>query len=359
MGERNKSLDGLRGYAALTVIFHHCFVDERILKSPKLLEAVTAQDAVYRLAQAVFNGEAAVTVFFVMSGAVLMNSLQKQEGSNGQLAIRFASDRFFRIYPALLVSVLLCAAAWWIVGHARTMDELLQNLVLADNKVSMVTWTLNAEAFATVLIFASFLVLRRWGLLALCLLLAIALAASRHAQPRDALMLFRLSAFSFVLGILIPTTIGRSAAERIPGWCVWPALAGMMLLRHLVANHSGSLTIAAELSAGILVAMLYHERAGALGRVLSRPFAVFLGTISYSVYLFNVPLFILKTAIMSADNPLVINLLTGFVITAITIPVAWVTYTFIEQPAVRLGKRAFVTRSLRRNDAVQPALSER
>jgi len=168
MRERNRGLDGLRGYAAVAVIFYHC-LGERFLKTPKLLSASSLHDVVERLAVALFNGSTAVTVFFVMSGAVLMNSLQHQQGNISRLAIRFVTDRFFRIYPALFVSVLICAIVFYVTGQPRSLQAVLENLALYSFEVNGATWTLNAEAFATLLIFASFLVAKRGGLPVLCL----------------------------------------------------------------------------------------------------------------------------------------------------------------------------------------------
>src|SRR5262245_15798181 len=190
MGGRNKSLDGLRGYAAIAVIFYHCFSNQ-IYKSPKLLEAVTWQDTFNRLAAAVFNGDTAVTVFFIMSGAVLMNSLQHQAGSTWSIAVRFVSDRFFRIYPAMLVSLLACLLAFWSSGQSRSVQEVLENLVLYDCTVNGVTWSLNPEAFATILLLVTLLILRRTTLIVVCVFLVVFVTASRHLPHRDVLLWFR------------------------------------------------------------------------------------------------------------------------------------------------------------------------
>ena len=49
----------------------------------------------------IFDGEAAVMLFFVLSGAVLFRSLMREEDGIGGVAVKFYVRRVFRIYPAL------------------------------------------------------------------------------------------------------------------------------------------------------------------------------------------------------------------------------------------------------------------
>ncbi|WP_163616166.1 acyltransferase family protein, partial [Klebsiella pneumoniae] len=67
----------------------------------------------------VFDGELAVTLFFVLSGTVLFKSLMREDGGLGS-AGRFYVRRFFRIYPALLVCLVVCGLAFAAGGRAVT-----------------------------------------------------------------------------------------------------------------------------------------------------------------------------------------------------------------------------------------------
>ena len=84
-----------------------------------------------RLSVAIFNGETAVFLFFIMSGAVLMNSLQRQQGSEPDLTMKFAAERFFRLFPALWAAILICYGAFW---RSATSDpwQLFANLTLYE-----------------------------------------------------------------------------------------------------------------------------------------------------------------------------------------------------------------------------------
>ncbi|TGT12967.1 acyltransferase, partial [Mesorhizobium sp. M3A.F.Ca.ET.174.01.1.1] len=62
------------------------------------------------------NGQAAVELFFVLSGCVLALSLQTASGTADRSWIKaFYVKRFFRIYPALWVSIALTLCLWPLI----------------------------------------------------------------------------------------------------------------------------------------------------------------------------------------------------------------------------------------------------
>jgi peptidoglycan/LPS O-acetylase OafA/YrhL len=76
-------------------------------------------------------------------------------------------------------------------------------------------------------------------------------------------------------------------------------------------------------------------------RLLVNPLTVWIGKLSYSVYLVHYGIAALLWTLLGNKIPagdlnyfLVFLLLTG-----ITLPISWLTYTFIEKPGIRLGKR--------------------
>jgi peptidoglycan/LPS O-acetylase OafA/YrhL len=108
--DRSRSLDGLRGMAAVAVIFYHAFLHN----SPNLLGVVlpmpiyllhSTRDVLSKLALSISNGEVAVHIFFVLSGLVLSLSLKRKSSSISpvMLSIQFAVARLMRLYPALIV----------------------------------------------------------------------------------------------------------------------------------------------------------------------------------------------------------------------------------------------------------------
>jgi peptidoglycan/LPS O-acetylase OafA/YrhL len=83
--------------------------------------------------------------------------------------------------------------------------------------------------------------------------------------------------------------------------------------------------------------MIYYDRSGMLGRFLERPFSRFLGRISFSFYLYN-PLLLAVLSIYSVGwsfsktNPIELGLLVSVPIIAATIPLAYLSTRFIEEP---------------------------
>jgi peptidoglycan/LPS O-acetylase OafA/YrhL len=92
----------------------------------------------------------------------------------------------------------------------------------------------------------------------------------------------------------------------------------------------------------------------------------FVGDISYSIYLLH---FLVLCVIAKAFalvhlelNTVVMTLLLAAVVYAVTIPLAWVSYVYVEQPGVHLGKavvrRHIANMSLERQPALRPASVE-
>src|SRR3954451_14027495 len=100
---RNDQLDGLRGYAAIAVVLFHSILGP----DPTMVGRVLYQnysnignrsDAWGQLALTVTNGQTAVVIFFILSGAVLFDSLQKEnERSLVPLAVKYFVRRFLRV----------------------------------------------------------------------------------------------------------------------------------------------------------------------------------------------------------------------------------------------------------------------
>src|ERR1700674_2494872 len=106
-----KSLDGLRGWAATTVIFYHGLLHYDISSIGRVLYRSVffvngSWDFVLKSLLAVMNGESAVLVFFVLSGYVLRLSVDRSDPNNNwRLAVGFVIKRMCRLFPALIVAV--------------------------------------------------------------------------------------------------------------------------------------------------------------------------------------------------------------------------------------------------------------
>lgn len=115
----NNNLDLIRVLCAYFVIYAHAFV---------LSPSDGSNDILYKLTSLgyVSFGGVAVKTFFLISGLLVTNSLL----SNGNIA-KYISSRFFRVYPAFFVTVLISTL---LIG------PFMSNLSLSDYLSSREVW---------------------------------------------------------------------------------------------------------------------------------------------------------------------------------------------------------------------------
>jgi len=336
--QRNDQIDGLRGYAAIAVVIFHAVLGLDPALVPRVLRAnFTELSGWYEfLAKIVLeasSGETAVCIFFVLSGAVLFDSLKRTKKPPHRLVVDFVVRRFFRIYPGLIVCLIFSAAALAAVGTSVTPDAFLKNALLYEFGVNGVTWTLNIEMVAIPFLLTSFFAYRLGGERSLLAVAVIIYAALRAPWPHPPTLMFKFYWIYFALGMLITTSYGRRLAERLPNAAWVPAL-----LIGVIAK-----SVPQQLAIALLVLVLYYGRGGSLERVLRRPFSRFLGRISYSFYLFNVVLLsiaghFLAPIPLASSHPVEIGLLAAFVVIPLTFPIAFLSVKLIEVPGTRLAQ---------------------
>lgn len=327
----------MRGYAALCVVFYHSILGLDGSLFGRVFHGdwgkLVTYDLALKIALTVFNGQTAVILFFVISGTVLSKGLSKEKGQLLAVSIRFLIRRFFRIYPALFVSVLASAAAFKLYGMEFGFDDVMANLLLYRFPINGATWTLQVELIASVLLIVCF-----WGLFAFgewgaaAVGIALVVLFDRHVLGPADDNSFRAFWVCFALGILIPTRIGKWIAERSPNW-IWPIVLILALATRKTLQ---------ELSAGMLINLLYYCRAGTFSAFLKLPVSQFFGRISYSFYLLNV-LFLeiicgyLRAQPWAVSHPLEMGLCAALVVVGLTTPASYFSWLVVERPANRLG----------------------
>lgn len=120
------------------------------------------------------------------------------------------------------------------------------------------------------------------------------------------------------------------------------SLVGLLVIATTVNSghpflYYGGFLLVAILS-GLLLATLVHPDSQ-MGMLFSRPWLVWLGKRSYSIYLWHFPVIVLTTPIKTSGtlHPLLILLQT-----ALTLVLAIVSYEWLEEPIRRLGFKAYV-----------------
>lgn len=296
-----------------------------------------------KIVMILFPGDVPVTLFFVLSGSVLFHSLMLDKRPPGALSINFVYRRFLRIYPALLVSLIVTFAVQRYLGSSLTFPDLLENAALWSFRVNGPTWTLNVEFVVVPVFLLTCFAFRRSGELGMILFFLALWLVSAQPWLKPYPEFARPALLAFLLGMLIPTRVGEWLAERFPAG-LWIPVAAFMMMSRYIESRSGS--ILQQVSAALFVTLLYHDKLLWLNSVLRAPFAQFAGGISYSFYLFHVILIVVvvhgMTALVGpamAAHPLEYGLLVALVAVALTIPVGLLSKLLFEDPFIRLGRR--------------------
>lgn len=371
-GERSIALDGLRGTAALTVLFYHAILYQNASAvaalDPPVQGAFSTRDAITKIALTVANGQSAVLLFFVLSGFVLNNALRSIDGSALAICYKFTMRRLFRIYPGLLFCMAFCYfLAWPLVRSpwfadspdlqaAANINLVLQNALLSKITMQGATWTLQSELLAVPFLLGAFFLGRRLGALAVVLCLAASVMAVEAAFLTFNLPTMSGVLFAFMGGAVLADT--RETQHNEVG--AWLAVVFFLLARLFVPLHSTTAMIAQVIAACCLVYAAFNARSGPFYDALSSRPLRFLGRISFSLYLINVPVMwvvgsVVKRAGFNESNPLEAGIVVGILVTLITLPIASFSEKWVEQGGIRLGRMLTTSRHLPVQPIVAPA----
>lgn len=327
MGYRSE-IQGLRAIAVLAVIVNHF--------GRELLP----------------GGYLGVDVFFVISGYVITASLASRPATGaGEMLLDFYVRRMKRLLPALLVfiattSVLLCLFSPRPgQSLATAMFALfgLSNLYLVELRADYFgdavqlnpfthTWSLGVEeqfylVYPALLCILGFATARqRTRLVAVLALLSVLSLAAFVAlsQVRSDLAYYLMPArwWELAAGALCFWAIGT---RNLPPWVGNAALAGLVLVLFLPETLQVPAT---ALACALTVAVIACIRAGSIGhQLLSSRVMVYLGTISYSLYLWHWGLLVIGRWTVGVhwwSIPLLLLL---------TLAAAALSYRFVEQRA--------------------------
>ncbi len=338
--ERNPGLDGLRGVAALSVALGHCVVQVTGLElwatSLRDFPAMPAGAIAMRVLSALFPSDAAVMVFFVLSGHVLWESFRRRNFRFFADLPDYACARIYRLFPLAIVSALPLG----LLTNAAA-PELVRNMLLLSHSLNNVLWSLQVEVVASFGLFAVWGVTRGagWKLL---LVLLLACAAIPFFRGVGFIVFFP----AFILGAAISSVPAGFWRQR---WIVAAAVA-VLIFMNLLTGHGGVTRCFEMAGATVLVGAVAH---GALP-FLRCGVALFLGAISYPFYLTHlIGLLVAEPFLgaMSSHSPLVLIAARAVSSIALTVPLALLLHVFVEDPVLRARPR-LRWRTLARDRAV-------
>jgi peptidoglycan/LPS O-acetylase OafA/YrhL len=324
---RNIALDGVRGLAALSVALGHCLLMVAGLdvwgKTAADFPTMVPEQVAERLLFLLFPSNAAVMVFFVLSGHVLWGSFARKRMTAADFP-DYLLARLFRLLPLVIVSTPIYALV-----SAPPIGELFANMLLLSTSMNGVLWSLQTEMVGSLVIFLAWLASRDDPLkliVALCLVVAVVpFCRGNH-------LVVYLPAF--VLGALthhVPSQVWRSRVLL----CV--ALA-LLLLPSLYFSYRGVTRVLEILAATAIVGFVAANQPAAL----ATPIMKFLGAISYPLYVIHplgVALTISITGPLADSNFLVRFLIFAIASVGIAMILAWLLHVAIEMPALRSRPR--------------------
>ena len=343
---RFKHVDSLRGIAALLVIWLH--VSESFIKLPG-----SKSTLIYDFSWYINTGRIGVVIFFAISGFVLLNSIKSTKS--------FLVKRFFRLYPVFWVSIIfgILVLQDQIPAYSTILANISMMPLMFDKGVIIgVYWTLESE----LIFYFIGLILFIFGI------------------SRNPIAVFLLSLF-FVL-VFVVVLLTNFTAPNHTGLNVMPYHLSLMfwggLYRHFYDNPNSrivvfKLNIATKLLMVVLTLILFSIPLASLIKgiyltefksiqfglaniigislfiilthyiKIKNRLMVWLGTISYSMYLFHPIVF---SAVLVGFNRFTASYLYQmslgiylFLNVLLTIIFSSIIYILVEKPCMKLAAK--------------------
>lgn len=366
-------LQSVRALAALTVAAFHCSVgSDRYMtgfNDVQLVRFDPGQDWWINLVSNIFNGRSAVFVFFIISGFVLGLTLENRP-RNLATCRGFIWRRFKRLFPAIFFSVCVYGLYYQFFyrphvyspempyqfpPHNPTWHEWIANALLISHSFNNVMWSLQVEvAFSLLLPFMYWVAAGSWKINGLILAVLVALyyifPLSVTGNPVASSHYLFICYAGYLLAVFEkPILAALSGISQAKLYILGGLALAICVATPSVGNHYEIFTIVAV----FVVALIVLNRTPYLFRILNWKPLIWLGTVSYSFYLFN-PLFLWScTSFMWAYLPAKLILahpagtaLFLFVTSvALTTPFSFLSYYLCERPftsAYRKVKEASV-----------------
>ena len=298
-------------------------------------------------------GRGPVLFFFVLSGYVLTRALLRN-GSPGLLA--FAAQRSVRLLLPVMASVGLSVVLWLLVfdaglrngalkaqvlglwAQAPTLADSLREATLLITDIdpiilNPVLWSLVHEWRLTLLLPLVLLLRNQPGLLLALASLGTALGILGganenivHLGPHLHSTLLASCYFMLAIG----SGVALAMAGPIPPVDRWLRLAGLVAAVALFGMRSD---LAAYAGSALLIVLA--QQPGRLRQALRRPGLIWLGQVSFSLYLVHAPVLVAWLFLLHGSLPFWAIIASGLVV---AMAAAAVMHRLVEVPSRRLAR---------------------
>ncbi len=329
MKQYRPDIDGLRAFAVGMVLLFHAF--------PKTFQ----------------GGFIGVDIFFVISGYLITTILLKQDTRNLSYLASFYARRFRRLLPALILvmgatliggaAVLLPDEVALLGKHILAGSLFVSNILLwteagyfdasSEEKPLLHLWSLGIEEqfyLLWPLIFFAILKVRRGKIFFLLLLIISSFLANVIYTQTNSSMTFYLLPFRF-WELLAGGLLAFRENEKGIGTSHWKSYAGsaLILMGFLLINDTTPFPSYWALLP--VVGTYFLISAGpdswANSAILSRRFFIWIGLISYPLYLWHWPLFSIARIKLGE-----LNFEFSIFLILLSTLLAWLTWSWIEKP---------------------------
>ncbi len=301
------------------------------------------------------GGFIGVDVFFVLSGFLITRLLMSTaDKPAGEVLANFYVRRARRILPALLAMLAVVAAVSLVVLLPADLERLGQSLALAAISLGNVGAWLAGAYFETapralvhlwsIAVEEQFYLVyplvfrwlvrplaggRAWPLIALAVVSFLIGAWASHAYPLANFYSPVSRAWQLLMGAIVAIggwrTFGGKVRDEIASIVALLVLAICFAAFHELLRHPGVVTLIPCLATAVL---LIVDRPTMVTRLLSLRALVFVGLISYSIYLWHAPMLVLARYYMievPGAASLAVQMAAVFVVSVLS-------WRWIEQP---------------------------
>lgn len=324
---RNSNLDGIRGLAALAVVLGHSNTLGTGL-APLALQfknfaGATGSDIAARIWHTVFNADAAVMLFFVLSGYVLTLGLQNCGRKPAQELSGYVIRRLFRIYPVAILAAVPLAFL-----YPLDWKQTLNTMLLTDRSANAVLWTLQIELIGSAVLFALWTIGHR----AVSVAVILGILGTARFWLHFEYPYFFACMPALILGSLLPAVPRKLWESRL----LLAASIAVLLCTDLFMNKELHWRYLTTIAACGIVGCLTVQRFAVLD---STP-VQFLGRICFPLYVLHMSAVLVAQPLLNELFPSMSLLRTLAFVVATGIPTilaAAITHKVVEAPAIRAG----------------------